>query len=126
MEKLKRLVVDVDDTMAYTTSGDYANSVPNLELIENLQQYQNNGFTIILYTSRNMRTYEGSIGKINAHTLPLLISWLDKNSVPYDEIITGKPWCGFEGFYVDDKAVRPREFTNLKYEEIMELLERDK
>lgn len=126
MEKMKRLIVDVDDTIGYTKNGDYSNSAPNVDLIEMLRKYKLDGFDIALYTSRNMRTYEGNIGKINAHTLPILIKWLDQHQVPYDEIITGKPWCGFEGFYVDDKAVRPREFVNLKYSEIRDLLERDK
>lgn len=123
---MKRLVVDVDDTISYTTNGEYHNSKPNVDLIKKLQKYKNIGFEIILYTSRNMRTYEGNIGKINANTLPLLIGWLDEHNIPYDEIIVGKPWCGFDGFYVDDKAIRPQEFMNLDYNEIVSLLERDK
>ena len=34
----------------------------------------------------------------------------------------GKPWCGHEGFYVDDKAIRPSEFLALSRAEITELL----
>ncbi|HFM3427384.1 TPA: capsular biosynthesis protein, partial [Escherichia coli] len=45
----------------------------------------------------------------------------EKNNVPYDEIYVGKPWCGHEGFYVDDKAIRPNEFVNLSYNEIKKL-----
>ena len=37
----------------------------------------------------------------------------------------GKPWCGFDGFYVDDKAVRPNEFKELSYEKIKELIGSD-
>lgn len=68
-----------------------------------------------------MRTYEGNVGKINVNTLPVLIEWLNKNNIPYDEIYMGKPWCGTEGFYVDDKAIRPDEFVKLSYEEIIDL-----
>jgi capsule biosynthesis phosphatase len=50
------------------------------------------------------------------------VAWLDRLAIPYDEIIVGKPWCGFEGFYVDDKAVRPDEFATLEPEEIKTLL----
>ena len=82
-----------------------------------------NGFEIIISTSRNIRTYEGNVGKINANTLPIIIKWLDKNSVPYDEIYVGKPWCGIEGFYIDDKAVRPSELVNMSYDEIVALLD---
>ena len=53
---------------------------------------------------------QGQIGKINANTLPLILDWLAQHEIPYDEIHVGKPWCGTEGFYVDDKAVRPSEF----------------
>lgn len=42
-----------------------------------------------------------------------------------DEIIIGKPWCGYDGFYVDDKAIRPSEFTSLNYEQIKELLKKE-
>lgn len=77
---------------------------------------------ISLFTSRQMRTYNNNLGKIMANTLPVLIEWLNRYNVPYDEIHIGKPWCGFEGFYVDDKAVRPDEFLSMSYEEIKILL----
>jgi capsule biosynthesis phosphatase len=33
-------------------------------------------------------------------------------------VFVGKPWCGHEGFYVDDKTVRPDEFATMSYSEI--------
>ncbi len=72
-----------------------------------------------------MRTYEGNIGKINIHTLPGILEWLDKHEVPYDEVVVGKPWCGFDGFYVDDKSIRPSEFATMSYEEIKLLLAKE-
>ena len=57
--------------------------------------------------------------------MPGIISWLEKHNVPYDEIHVGKPWCGFNGFYVDDKSIRPSEFVSLSYEEIMVLLAKE-
>ncbi len=45
-----------------------------------------------------MRTYEGNVGKINVNTLPIIIDWLERHNVPYDEIYVGKPWCGHDGF----------------------------
>ena len=73
-----------------------------------------------------MRTYEGNLGKINKYTLPVIIDWLEKNRVPYDEIYLGKPWCGQEGFYVDDRAIRPSEFYSLNHEQIKSLLDKEK
>ena len=72
-----------------------------------------------------MRTYKGNVGEINIHTLPTIIDWLNKHEVPYDEVIVGKPWCGFDGFYIDDKSIRPSEFTSLSYGEIMQLLAKE-
>lgn len=115
---MKRIVMDLDDTICSTKNGDYANSTPNKEVIKKLETFKDLGFDIIISTSRNMRTYEGNIGKITANTLPIIIDWLKKHNVPYDEIYVGKPWCGHEGFYVDDKAIRPDEFATLTYDQI--------
>ena len=122
---MKRLIIDIDDTISQTLDGDYLNSLPHLPIIEKLHEYTQKGFEIVLFSSRNMRTFEGNIGKINVHTLPIVIEWLKKHDVPYDEIIMGKPWCGFDGFYVDDKAIRPNEFAELSYEEIVALVKKD-
>ena len=65
---------------------------------------------------------KGTLEKINVHTLPKILTWLDKHQVPYDEVIVGKPWCGDEGFYVDDRAIRPDEFVKLSLSEIHKLL----
>lgn len=123
---MKRLIMDLDDTMSTTENGKYHESMPILSVIKKLKEFKKQGFEIVINTSRNMRTYEGNIGKINANTLPIIIEWLDKHDVPYDEIYTGKPWCGFEGFYVDDKSIRPAEFVKYSLEEIYDILERDK
>ena len=122
---MKRLIIDIDDTISQTLDGDYLNSLAHLPIIEKLHEYKQKGFEIVLFSSRNMRTFEGNIGKINVHTLPIVIEWLKKHDVPYDEIIMGKPWCGFDGFYVDDKAIRPNEFAELSYEEIVALVKKD-
>lgn len=121
---MKRLVMDIDDTICTTTNGDYKNAKPNLDVISKIKEYKEEGFEICFYTSRNMRTFENNIGKISAHTLPIIITWLNQHKVPYDEIVVGKPWCGFDGFYVDDKAIRPEEFAKLSYAEIKSLLTR--
>lgn len=115
---MKRIIFDIDDTITFTENGDYPNSQPNLPLIEKLREYKDAGYEIVLFTSRNMRTYSGNVGKITANTLPVIMTWLEKHNVPYDEIYVGKPWCGTEGFYVDDKAIRPNEFVNLSHDEI--------
>ena len=123
---MKRLILDLDDTICTTVNRDYRNALPDLKIIERIKAYKKAGFDIVISTSRNVRTYNGSIGLINANTLPVIIEWLEFHEVPYDELYVGKPWCGQEGFYVDDKAIRPSEFSRYSYEEIVALLDAEK
>lgn len=120
--KDKRIVVDIDGVLARKDDGHYANKDVHQSVLDTLDTYDEKGFYIILYTARNMNTHDGRIGKINAETAPVLLEWLEEHDVPYDEIHYGKPWCGHDGFYVDDKAIRPSEFRSNDYDEIMELL----
>lgn len=120
-----KIVVDVDNTLCVTNPGvPYSEREPKLDVIETLREYHSMGVYIIIETARQQRTHEGNIGKRNIHTLPILIAWLDKHGVPYDEIRLNKVWEGDGGFRVDDKSVRPREFVGLSYDEIMELLKK--
>ncbi|AOM41724.1 HAD-IIIC family phosphatase [Xenorhabdus hominickii] len=123
---MKNLIVDLDSTLTLGDSKDYKIVSPRKDIINKLLQYKEMGFKITIFTARNMRTYEGNIGKINIHTLPIIIKWLDKHNVPYDEILVGKPWCGNDGFYIDDKAIRPSEFSSLSYPDIIEILNKEK
>ncbi|CAA0117066.1 Uncharacterised protein [BD1-7 clade bacterium] len=123
---MKRLVFDLDNTLTVEGTGDYQSVSPRLDVVQKLRDYQSQGFEIVIHTARNMRTYENNVGKITANTLPVVIDWLNKHQIPYDEIHVGKPWCGFEGFYIDDKTVRPSEFAALSYDEILSLLEKEK
>ncbi|MCF6305328.1 MAG: capsular biosynthesis protein [Rhodobacteraceae bacterium] len=120
---MKQIVVDLDNTITVHSDRAYPDMLPNLEVIAMLREYQAKGFGIVISTARNMRTYEQNIGKITANTVPVIIDWLDKHDVPYDEIRIGKPWCGKGGFYVDDKSIRPDEFVKLSYDEILELID---
>ena len=119
---MKRLILDLDNTICKTDNGDYKNSLPVNDVIERIHKYKKKGFEIVISTSRNLRTYENNLGKINANTLPIIINWLDKHNIPYDEIYVGKPWCGTDGFYVDDRAIRPNEFIEMEYEQISMIL----
>ncbi len=123
---MKKIIVDLDGTLTMANTNDYKNVLPNEELIRTLKKYKNEGFSIVISTARNMRTYKGNVGKINVHTLPTIIEWLDKHNVPYDEILVGKPWCGHEGFYIDDRAIRPSEFNSMTFEEITVLIDKEK
>jgi capsule biosynthesis phosphatase len=124
VHKNKCLVVDVDGTLCpvIRPGARYEDLEPYPEMLALLSQYKSEGFHIILHTSRNMRTYDGNIGLILANTAPVLLDWLKRKQVPYDEIHFGKPWPGSTGFYIDDRAVRPSEFRKLNLAQIEELL----
>lgn len=121
--KLKRLIVDLDNTLTKEdVNKDYSEKTPRFSVINTLREYKAKGYQIVIFTARNMKTHKGNLGKINIHTLPIITTWLDKHSIPYDEILVGKPWCGEAGFYVDDRAIRPSEFVELSESEIQSLL----
>jgi len=128
VEKGKVIVIDLDGVLCKSKkeNQEYKDIEPNIEIINKLIEYKREGFHIIIYSSRNMRTFEGNLGKINVITLKIIFNWLDRYNVPYDEIFIGKPWCGFDGFYVDDRAIRPSEFLNLSLEDIRKITKEQK
>lgn len=124
----KVIVVDVDGTIAANRRAEqsYADIDVVPEVKQRLHALKEQGYWIILATSRSMRSYEGNIGQIVKHTAPVLLDWLARHDIPYDEIHFGKPWCGHDGFYVDDRSIRPREFVNMSVAEINQMLQRDR
>ena len=123
----KKLVFDLDGTLTQPDDRlPYTELLPDRDLVDKLRAYKECGYEIIIQTARNMRTHANNVGKINALTLPLVIDWLYRHQIPFDEIHVGKPWCGTEGFYVDDRAIRPSEFKSLSVDEIDALLQREK
>lgn len=120
---MKRLIVDIDNTISFKKSDEgYEEAKPDFMIRDQLNSYHDMGFEIVFFTSRNMRTFNNNIGKINIYTLPGILRFLDQFGFKYTEVIVGKPWCGTEGFYVDDRAIRPSEFKELTYEQIMEVI----
>lgn len=124
--KHKSLIIDLDGTLTIESNLPYADKHPNLPLIKKLKFYKKQGFKIVIFTSRAMRTFDGDMKQIKANALPEIIAWLDKHKIPYNEVIVGKPWCGMNGFYVDDRAIRPSEFVDLDFTQITQLLAKEK
>ena len=108
------IILDVDGTICPLKSQDqsYSDLIPDTAMITKIREYQQLGVKIVLQSSRNMKTFQGNLGLINAHTAIIMQEWLKKWNIPYDEIYFGKPWPGEHGFYVDDRAVRPDEFLS--------------
>ena len=124
----KCIVMDVDGTLCPVKGPgeEYATLAPYVDVLQRLRALRAEGWYIILATSRNLRSFEGNIGLINARTLPVLVAWLEVNDVPFDELHVGKPWAGRAGFYVDDRAIRPAEFVRHSVGEIERIIDRDR
>lgn len=122
------LVVDIDGTLCPIKKKDeeYIDLVPYKSVVDKLREYHNQGVRIVLFSSRNMHSYNGNLGLINKHTAIVLNKWLEKWNIPYDEILFGKPWPGHFGFYVDDRSVRPDEFLKYNFDELDEICKKSK
>ena len=120
IQKENVIVIDLDGTLCEIKrrDQDYFDVAPKEKIVAKLKEYRQKGFYIIIQTARNMRTFEGNLGRINAVTLKTIFAWLDQHDIPYDEVLPGRPWGGSNGFYVDDRTIRPDEFINLSLEEI--------
>lgn len=118
-----KLIFDIDGTICpiKRKDGKYEDLIPDSEMVKKIRWYKDQGAQIVFFTSRNMNSYNGNIGKINANTAKIIISWLDKWNIPYDEIIYGKPWPGHFGLYIDDRTVRPDEFLEYNIDELIDI-----
>jgi capsule biosynthesis phosphatase len=109
-----RICFDIDGTIAeLRKKGEgYSEVVPKKGAVETLQRLNEEGHYIILHTARNMETFLGNVGKVNAVQGPILFEWLDKYNIPYDEIYFGKPSADY---YVDDKGYRLENWDDLHF-----------
>ena len=109
----RTLVVDIDKTICESPQGnDYSKCEPIEAVCAKLREENNKGTYIILYTSRNVRTFKGNVGLINKYTNIVLAEWLKNNNIPYDEIYFNKPWGFGDLNYIDDKFLSIEEFKS--------------
>ena len=121
-------VFDIDGTICPIKKKEenYEDLIPYEDIVQKMWEYKNGGAKIILFTSRNMNSFHGNIGVINKITAKVLLDWLEKWNIPYDEIIYGKPWPGHKGYYVDDRTIRPTGFLNNTPEELERLCDQNR
>jgi capsule biosynthesis phosphatase len=108
-------IIDIDDTILTTPLGengkyDYDKSAPIPMVIERIRSLKEAGHTIILFTARGMRTFEGNVKKIKAAHEERLVKFMKDHEVPYDDMIFGKPW-GPNPVYVDNRNLSLHAFT---------------
>lgn len=92
---------DIDNTICENKIGDmtYADVKPFPDALETLRWLKSEGHTIVLHTSRHMKTCNGNTGKVLAKQGKVLFDWLEKHNVPYDELWWNKP---FADLSIDD------------------------
>jgi len=91
--------IDLDNTLCKTEGNDYGNSTPILERIQYIKDLKEKGHHITIWTAR------GSSSGLDHKDLTeqQLKAW----SVPYDELLLGKPNYDI---YVDDKSFNVDNF----------------
>jgi len=94
-----KYIVDIDNTICYTTDSDYENSKPITERIEHFNKLHDEGHEIHYWTARGA----------NSH-----LDWrqftqrqLDEWEVKYDSIMFNKPHYDI---WIDDKAQNDKEY----------------
>lgn len=110
-----RICFDLDGTLCENKrpGQEYKDVVPMEGAVEYLKHLRQQGHYIIIMTARNMVTYNNNVGQIIANQAPIVIEWLKKYDMPYDELLFGKPHADF---FVDDKGVKFTSIENLKNE----------
>lgn len=128
VETEKALVVDVDGTLCpiKQPGESYADMVPEPRMLARIRALHAEGWHIIISSARGMRSNDGNVGKIGKAVAPGMLDWLVRHEIPFDELHLAKPWPGRQGFYIDDRAVRPREFLDLSFDELNALVDRDR
>lgn len=115
MQSDNTIVIDLDGTITVDDPHKgYQDKAANSKVITTLAKAKEQGYNILIYTSRNMRTYQGNIDLIHQHTKPIVLRWLSEHTVCFDDVKFGKPWVGYLGHYVDDKNLHIEEF-NIKF-----------
>lgn len=102
---MTKYFIDLDNTLCKTQNGDYENSVPITERIEEVKRLFDAGHLIIIWTAR------GSKSGIDWRELTL--KQLDQWSVPYHELRMGKPDYDV---YIDDKSYNVHQIWPLSSE----------
>ncbi len=109
-----RVCFDLDGTIAQNKVGlqTYEEVEPIEGAVQTMKEFKAAGFYIIIHTARNMATFDNNLGKIIAHQSPIVISWLAKWGIPYDELLFGKPNVDY---FVDDKGFKFENWRDTKH-----------
>lgn len=87
-----KIVIDLDGTIC-TEEKQFSRSLAKVQngAREALELLRSKGYIIIIYSARTWAEYEMSI------------NWLNSNSIPFDQLILGKPQGDY---WIDDRAIK--------------------
>lgn len=113
ISETKVLVVDLDGTLCPIKGKgeNYQDLSPEPALVSRIRQLADEGWRIVIHSSRGMRTHRGNEGEIYANVLPVVVDWLRRHDIPHHEVRMGKPWPGHDGFYIDDRPCVRASFS---------------
>jgi capsule biosynthesis phosphatase len=108
----RRICFDLDGAICYTKKpGEkYEDVLPLPGAIETLKQLKDDGWYIIIATARNMRTYNHNVGQVAAFQTKIVVDWLTKWQIPFDELWV-KPHVSL---FIDDKGVKFENWNQIK------------
>jgi capsule biosynthesis phosphatase len=105
--------VDLDGTIACNKQigEEYGDVKPIDGAVSALQELKSQGVYIVIHTARNMGTQNNNLGRVIANQAKIVIDWLDKYRIPYDELLFGKPNVDY---FIDDKGLPFSNWESIK------------
>lgn len=111
----KSIVIDLDDTISFTTTRGWENAQPIVPTIEKIQDLFAQGWEIHIVTARGQLSCNGDSELAREKYETQIVKWLNSNNVPFTSLSFQKKLAMY---YVDDKALRPDEFAELDIQQL--------
>ena len=93
---------EMDGVLCSQTEGDYVNAVPQKDMIKMLNKFYNEGYKIIIYTSRYMGRNSEDIIKTYKDGYEFTFKQLKNWGIKFHELFLGKPRYDI---LIDDRSV---------------------
>lgn len=108
-----KVMVDIDNTICVHENRDYENAKPIWPVINKVNELYRRGVDVCLYTSRGQNSCGGDLKLIVERNENVLVNWLKRYGVCYNELIFGKPLADF---YIDDGGMNVNDFLDSSFE----------
>ncbi len=99
---VKTICFDLDGVLCTQTTGDYENARPKRNAIETVNRLHDEGYRIVIHTSRFMNRHNGDVDAAIREGFELTSRQLMEWGVKFDKLYLGKPAYDT---VVDDRAV---------------------